>query len=249
MKKILSSTLILGFVLFSTILQAHADEVILKNGKPFVLSNGKEIHLEYASLAFIKELNLYVLGVDEDESLHNLESGIHFFKQGQEKPFVFKPNFVGSALSGDYAISPDKRKLALNLALTTSGSWYFFSIPDLKLLDKVEYFSIKNKLPIWVDMDGKVGVLVNQSSAQQNIEASRKCEYDPCNASSVAFYDFTTKKNITLFEGTELCDYMLMGFENGEVLVDAICTQKAEEWNHFPMKYAPKRIRKKLSDI
>ncbi len=246
MRKIIFGLFFLSCSLWCTAIQAYADAVIIKNNKAYLVKDGTEILLEYSPVVFIEQLALYVVGVDKDEEMHNLESGIHFFKQGQEQPFAFVPHAMAGALNETHTISPDKKLLGLSITPTTWGSWYIYEVPQMKLFAEVKYFSLENKTPIWIDTNGKFGVLVEQANLEEDFSASRMCEYDPCLASSVAYYDFKTKKNTVLMKGTALCDYNLSGFENGDALINATCTPKPEEWKHKPVNYVAKKVRKKI---
>ncbi len=237
----------MAFALCTPFNKAMSAEVILKDGKAFTVIDGKQSPLDSIfPVVPLEKLSLIAVGVDKDEDNPKLTSGFYIFKKGDEKPVTFIPYALSSGLSAPYAISPDKKILALNFSMATWGKWVFLSLPDLKFMGDADYYSINSDLPIFVDSNGKKGVLLGQYDPKATFTDERKPQYDPGFAESVAYYDFATKKTTTLMKGTALCNYRVKGFEKGEAIIDALCQKKVEDWNHWPDNLKPTQIKKKI---
>ncbi len=226
---------------------AKGAEIIMKGDMAFIMKDGKQNPLkESFSLVYYDKLSLYAVGVYKEENNPQFDDGIFFFKKGEEKALTFVPTPLGGVLNSTYSISPDKKILAVQLAATTDGTWLFLSLPDLKVVGEVEYYSVENDLPVWIDDMGKKGVLVSQRDPEATFTKERKVQYDPGFAQSASYYDFNSKKTTVLMKGTALCNYTIKGYKDGKALIDALCTKKAEDWTHFPVNVPLQRIEKKF---
>ncbi len=205
--------------------------LVVENGEKAVVLSAEECPVGEVWDAQGKPLEgLRYCGVGDDAGkAHGLESGLYVF-DGEGSLVAFAPN-EAAEYCAETRLSPGKKILAMDSGGSLNRSWFFFSYPDMKPLGEIAYLSAENKPAII--FDGDKGAFFSSMDIEGG---GRACGYDPCGPVSVDAYFFDSHKTLTLFPGTDLCDFTLTGFspETGEVGADKLCLASAKAWENYP---------------
>ncbi len=240
-------TFLINFFIFCltiSIAQAMpASPPSLENGKVFVTRDGKKISPEHGVYVVpLKDVDLSVVvfgDFDADKAKH----GFYFYKKDSQSPYAFAPEPKAGAFTDTAVLSPDKKLLFF--ALPDASELVIYSFPDLTLQGRVPYSPLADT-PIFVQKGKNWGLLLTQvQEFGGDPYAIRQCQYDPCEATSAAFYDIVKKTTTILNQGSATCNYSVQGFENGKVLVGEICLDKPSDWKNFSAK-KPTVLKKSL---
>lgn len=219
--------------------------VTAKGEQVLVLNKGKSTPLsqDMFPAALIEGTEFRFCGIGEDDAKqYGVKPGLYIFDR-QGKNIVFTPT-ESAEFVGEVRLSPKGGILAMDSGTSLIRSWEFFSFPGMKPMGEVVYFSADEKPGlIWT---GEEGVLF---SSMETDEPGRACGYDPCGPVSVMYHTFKDNKTTSLLAGTDLCDYMLAGYQenDGTISVDKLCLQSAKEWEVYPYEdKTPEKMTVKL---
>ncbi len=225
------------FLLFSIFVsQAVAQEnsIVLNSGVFFVKQDGKNLALDKKMYVSSKVENADWVFLAVGSSLakkYNLKDGIYIFSPAKQEAIHFIPTDDADFCAAMYA-SPKKDILAVDFGMSLQRELHFYSYPDLKKIGHTEYFMHDAYPVLFWKADGS-GVAYASMKFEEN--EPRLCQYDPCGARSTKFYSFSNGKEVTLQEGTPLCDYWPTSLNGNTLEIASICLESVEAWSKAPL--------------
>lgn len=267
-KRLLWSLFPLLFALLTVFTgEAQAESrLVLENGKLMVSKGkGKSVPLpkDLITLENVENSDLRYLALSPQTLEGNklgLKPGL-FFMTSDNKLIHFTgtvpalPELGDSALTADelgdtaalvaVSLSPKGDIIALNWGYTSLANWLFFSWPDMKFLKH-------GAIPMIIDGDEQPLLWIGDKTVVTDdidLETKRPCVGDPCGNTSVKAYNLTTGKVAVLFQGTDLCDYQVLGIEDGKVAAEKICMKKMADWEAYGESEDPNKRAKHAQKV